>query len=299
MGIAMKKKYVFVVCLLLSITLLSMGVTTLYVHLTQETKEGEFTVVTSFYPMYIATLNLTEQIPGVSLKNLSEPQTGCLHDFQLTPEDMRLLSTADVFVINGGGVESFLEEVAKAYPNLTIVTACEYVELLQDEEEANGHAWMEPGRYMDMVDAIADGLSGADETHRKLYEEHAGEYKEKLSLLCRKLDDLKPRYQGEKVILLHEAFAYLAEALGMQVEYVLDLDEERQISAGEVAQVVQLIEDENISVLFVEERYGKEMAETLQKETGVRICYLDPLNRGEYEPDSYLNVMGENLKLLQ
>ena len=150
MGITMKKKYVFVVCLLLSITLLSMGITTLYVHLTKETKEGDFTVVTSFYPMYIATLNLTDNVEGVTLKNLSEPQTGCLHDFQLTPEDMRLLSTADVFVINGGGVESFLEEVAKAYPNLTIVTACEYVELLQDEEETNGHAWMEPGRYMDM-----------------------------------------------------------------------------------------------------------------------------------------------------
>ena len=80
------------------------------------------TVVTSFYPMYIATLNIVDGVEGVRLENLSEPQTGCLHDFQLTPEDMKLLSTADVFVINGGGIESFMSDVAKAYPKLDVTT---------------------------------------------------------------------------------------------------------------------------------------------------------------------------------
>ena len=68
--------------------------------------DDTLTVVTSFYPMYIAALNIVDGVEGVRLENLSEPQTGCLHDFQLTPEDMKLLSTADVFVINGGGIES-------------------------------------------------------------------------------------------------------------------------------------------------------------------------------------------------
>ena len=72
------------------------------------------TVVTSCYPMYIAALNIVDGVEGVRLENLSEPQTGCLHDFQLTPEDMKLLSTADVFVTNGGGIESFMSDVAKA-----------------------------------------------------------------------------------------------------------------------------------------------------------------------------------------
>ena len=68
------------------------------------------------------------------LENLSEPQTGCLHDFQLTPEDMKLLSTADVFVINGGGIESFMSDVAKAYPKLDVVEACEDVALLSEDD---------------------------------------------------------------------------------------------------------------------------------------------------------------------
>lgn len=68
----------------------------------------KFTVVTSFYPVYIAAANVVGDCPDILLKNLSEPQTGCLHDFQLTPEDMKLLSTADLFgQRRGNGVVSY------------------------------------------------------------------------------------------------------------------------------------------------------------------------------------------------
>ena len=137
-----------------------MGLTGWYVSQTQEQTDGqELTVVTSFYPMYIAAENVIGDADGVRLENLSEPQTGCLHDFQLTPEDMKLLSTADVFIINGGGIESFMKEVAEAYPNLKIIEACENISLLSGEEDdthhhegeteeehahgdVNAHAWM-------------------------------------------------------------------------------------------------------------------------------------------------------------
>lgn len=292
------KKYLFVCGLLLSILILSLGITAVYVNQTKE-KEEDFTIVTSFYPMYIAAQNITDGVEGVHLLSLSEPQTGCLHDFQLTPEDMKQLSTADVFVVNGAGVESFLEEVAQAYPKLHMITACEYIELLQDGEEANGHAWMDVSRYQDMVMTIAEGLSEADPAHGRDYKNNASVYGESLALLARQAESLRKNRQGQKVILLHEAFAYLAETLGMQVCYVMDLDEERQISAGEVADVVALIQREQVTALFAEERHGKEMAETLKEETGINIIYLDPLNRGDYEKDSYLKNMEHNLKLLR
>mgnify|MGYP000426439800 FL=1 len=151
---------------------------------TKNTDEADdmLTVVTSFYPMYIATLNIVDGVEGVRLENLSEPQTGCLHDFQLTPEDMKLLSTADVFVINGGGIESFMSDVAKAYPKLDVVEACEDVALLSEDDadsdhdhdheadaesdsahdhdhgDENAHAWMSVPRYRTMVQTIASRL---------------------------------------------------------------------------------------------------------------------------------------------
>ena len=133
----MKKKCRFVGIMFLCIIIVCTVLVMIYERATNNnTKENEnFTVVTSFYPMYIAALNIVDGADGVTLENLSEPQTGCLHDFQLTPEDMKLLSTADLFVINGGGIESFMSDVAKAYPDLTVVEACKNVELINESEE--------------------------------------------------------------------------------------------------------------------------------------------------------------------
>ena len=133
----MKNKYVFTAVLLAVILFVGSVLTMAYVRTEQkkeEAKDGDLLVVTSFYPMYVAAENVIGDVEGVTLENLSEPQTGCLHDYQLTAADMKLLSKADVFIVNGGGIESFLSDVAESYPNLKIVQACDGIDLLESAE---------------------------------------------------------------------------------------------------------------------------------------------------------------------
>lgn len=295
------------------------------------------TVVTSFYPMYIATLNIVDGVKGVRLENLSEPQTGCLHDFQLTPEDIKLLSTADVFVINGGGIESFMSDVAKAYPKLDVVEACEDVALLSDDEsdsdhdhdhdadaesysdhdhdheadtetdsahdhdhgDENAHAWMSVPRYRTMVKTIASHLAQKDEAHAEEYYANAEKYDAKLAKLEKEQDSLKSLTDGQNIVIFHEAYAYVADDFSMNVCYLLDLDEERSVSAGEIKQVISAIKDDGVSVILAEELYGKSMGDTVSRETDVHVVYIDPLNRGEYDKDSYLDGMEQNIELIK
>jgi len=35
--------------------------------------------------MYVMTLNVAGEAPGVTVECLAKPSTGCLHDYQLTP----------------------------------------------------------------------------------------------------------------------------------------------------------------------------------------------------------------------
>ena len=165
-----RKKYGFVFCLLVVIAMISLGTVSIYVN-HEEKKEAteQLRVVTSFYPMYVAAMNVTDSCESVTLENLSEPQTGCLHDYQLTPEDMVLLSKADVFIINGGGIENFLSEVASRYPNLTIIEAGEGIEMSGE----NAHLWMDTEKYQKQVQNIAKGLSEVDETNKKIYQKNA------------------------------------------------------------------------------------------------------------------------------
>ena len=253
------------------------------------------TVVTSFYPMYIAALNVVGENDHIRLENLSEPQTGCLHDYQLTPADMQLLSTADAFIINGGGIESFLGEVAEQYPELTIINASEQVDLIED----NAHAWMNIEDYMTQVKTIETELSAADPADADQFSENAEAYLAKLSSLKEQADAVKPLTEGKNIVIFHEAYEYVAEEFGMQVSYVMDLDEERQVSAGEVADVVRAVTDGGVRVILAEELYGKDMGDTVESETDAKVCYLDTLVRGDYDADSYLNAMQQNITLLK
>ncbi len=306
---------------------------------TKNTDEADdmLTVVTSFYPMYIATLNIVDGVEGVRLENLSEPQTGCLHDFQLTPEDMKLLSTADVFVINGGGIESFMSDVAKAYPKLDVVEACEDVALLSEDDadsdhdhdhdadtesdsdhdhdheadaesdsahdhdhgDENAHAWMSVPRYRTMVQTIASRLAKKDAKHADEYYANAKAYDAKLAVLEEKINSIKSLTNGQNIIIFHEAYAYVADDFSMNACYLLDLDEERSVSAGEIKQVIGAIKDDGVSVILAEELYGKSMGDTVSRETDVHVVYIDPLNRGEYDKDSYLYGMEHNIELIK
>lgn len=309
---------------------------------TKNTDESDdtLTVVTSFYPMYIAALNIVDGVDGVRLENLSEPQTGCLHDFQLTPEDMKLLSTADVFVINGGGIESFMSDVAKAYPKLDVVEACEDVAFLSEDADTesesdhdhdhdadtesdsdhdhdhdadaesdsdhdhdhgdeNAHAWMSVPRYRTMVQTIASRLAEKDAKHADEYYANAKAYDAKLAVLEEKIDSLKSFTGGQNIIIFHEAYEYVADDFSMNACYLLDLDEERSVSAGEVKQVIGAIKDDGVSVILAEELYGKSMGDTVSRETDVHMVYIDPLNRGDYDKDSYLDGMEHNIELIK
>ncbi len=297
-----RSKYIFVAVLLLVLSFVAIIIGSIArdrkATYSSENGEDGLTIVTSFYPMYIATLNIVDGVDGITLKNLSEPQTGCLHDYQLTPEDMILLSTADVFIINGGGIEEFLMDVVEAYPDLTIIDTSEDVELLGD----NTHIWMSVPRYESQVNTIARSLSEIDVSNEDAYLSNLAKYDEKLQSLIERSLNISSLIEDTRVISFHEAYEYLADDFSLEITYTMDLDEERSVSAGEVAEVIDKITQDNISVILAEETYGSKMAGMVQEETDVNVIYLDTLVRSndmEYDKDSYVDVMNHNYDLIE
>ena len=333
----MRNKYVFVLVMLLCISLVSAGFTGIYLAKNnQMDNDSDITIVTSFYPMYIATMNVTDGIDGIKLENLSEPQTGCLHDFQLTPEDMKLLSKADVFIVNGGGIETFMKDVAAAYPNLKIIEACENLDLLSEESDSesdheeehdheedyvheenydheeehdhgeehnhgdvNAHAWMSVELYRQQVLNIADELAKVDAGNAQAYADNAKNYDGELAKLQEEQQKIFNYTNNQNIVTLHEAFKYIAKDYSMNVCADMDLDEERQISAGEVAGIISSIKEENVSFVLAEELYAKDIAKVIESETDAEVIFIDPLNRGEYKADSYIENMSKNIELLK
>ena len=290
----MKQKYQFTAFLLFVVAAGAILFVRLYGRGSTAAEDEKLKVVTSFYPIYIAAANVAGDCEGIEVVNLSEPQTGCLHDFTLTPKDMQLLSTADLFLINGGGMETFLEEVALQYPSLAIA---ETADGLLDGD--NAHVWMGIAKYRAQAGAVLDALIGIAGEYQEELKANAAGYDAKLAGLQSQQEELKNAISGSKIISFHEGYEYLAADYGLETVFTLDLDEERQTGAGEVADVINAVKNDGADVIFAEELYGSEMVQTVQREADVKVCFLDTLVRGDNSLDSYINGMQENIDILK
>lgn len=328
-----REKAIFVFLLLSCIALFFLGSTAIYLKSTKsvysaDAEKESFVITASFYPVYIAALNVAGDIDGVEVRNLTQPQTGCLHDYQLTTEDMKAMADSDVLLINGGGIESFVSKVAKTYPKLSIINlSASFAEFPEEDEEEedhdhedaahedadhedadhdhdhdhgeqNSHFWMDIDLYRKEVESMEEGLSIRDPVHADQYKKNAEAYLKKLESLQSEEAELKAALSGKKVVVFHEAFLYLAEDLDMQVTMTMDLDEERQVSAGEVRQVLDALALSDDKIIFAERTYGEEMGDRMTEEASATVIYLDPLTRPkdgqESEQDGYLLAMQEN-----
>lgn len=264
---------------------------------------NKLTIVTSFYPMYISTLNIVKDIPDVEVINMTAPQTGCLHDYSLSTKDLKTLSSADIFVINGAGMESFLDDVIDEYSDLKIIEASNGISLIEDtDHDVNPHVWVSISKNIEEVSNIAKELSAFDPNHASEYEANADAYIAKLENLRTEMHAALDNVNNKDIITFHEAFPYFAEEFNLNIAGVIEVEPDSEPSAKEVENIISIINEKNIKALFTEPQYSSKIADTIAKETGASIYTLDPIVTGDANEnayDDYIVKMQENLNTLK
>jgi zinc transport system substrate-binding protein len=294
----MKKIGILILSVILSLTLMSCSKTSVN---TGPDKSDETLIVTSFYPMYIFTSNIANNVEGVKVVNMTEPQTGCLHDYQLVPSDMKVLEKADIFVINGAEMESFLDKVTSQLSTLTIIEAAAGMDLLEDEHgEANPHVWVSISGAIQEVKNITEGLVKADPANEAAYRKNSEEYIERLENLKQSMHEALNDIRTRDIVTFHEAFPYFASEFNLNIITVIEREPGSEPSAGELAATINAIKDAQAKVLFREPQYPAKAAESIAAQTGGKLYILDPVVTGPKEAplDSYEKTMEENLNVL-
>ncbi len=276
----------------------------------------EKVVVTSFYPIYILTRNLTVGIDDIRVENLAAPNTGCLHDYQLLTGDMRTLSGAQVLMINGAGMESYLDTVTAQFPKLIIVDASQNIPLLDsqgenahaheegaifDEHEDNAHIWLDAKNAISMVENLRNGLQSAFPEYSEVLSQNAVTYIQRLESLD---TELKAGLEGiphKDIITFHEAFPYFARAYGLHVAAVVNREPGEALSPAQLAELTDLVKTLGVPPLFTEPQYPDLAARTLAAETGAKVYELDPLVTGPVDDKAltaYEDGMRKNMQVL-
>lgn len=260
---------------------------------------GDFIIASSFYPVHIMVLNITKDIPGVKAVCLTKPFTGCLHDYQLTPDDLVRLEKARIFIINGYGMEGFLDKVTAQLPKLKVITAGENIPVLTSADgEINPHVWVSVGNNITQVKNIGGQLALQDPAHADQYRRNTAAYVQKLEELHAGMKKELAQISSRDIITFHEAFPYFADEFGLHVAAVIEREPGAEPSAAELAAMIRLINASGIKVIFTEPQYPAQTAETISRETQAKIFSLDPAVTGPDSPDAYLDIMENNLTVL-
>ncbi len=270
----------------------------------ENTKDpNKLKIVTSFYPIYIETINIAGNVDGVEVVNLTKPQTGCLHDYQLTTEDMKTLETADIFIVNGLGMENFLDKVTSAQKDLKIIDASKSDEiyLLKDGDEFNPHVWMSVTYSMQQVKAITQQLCEVDPAHADAYKKNALEYLNKLSALRDEMHLALDNLPHKDIVTFHEAFPYFAAEFKLNIVSVIEREPGTEPTPQELKETIEKVNSLPVKILFIEPQYSPKAADTIARETGAEISVLDPIVTGEAKlesADDYILKMRINKDVL-
>ena len=262
-----------------------------------------FVIVTSFYPMYISTINITRDVPGVEVINMTKPQTGCLHDYQLVPDDVQKLEKASAFVVNGAGMEAFLDKAVKQQPKLKIVDASKGIVLLKDENgEENPHVWVSVSNAIIQVKNIAEQLAALDPANAEKYKSNANVYTKKLESLREDMHSNLDNVKTKDIITFHEAFPYFAKEFNLNIIDVIEREPGTEPSPKELEETIDKVKQLKVKALFAEPQYPAKAAEVISKETGAKVFTLNPAVTGESKPnayDDYIIIMKKNLDVLK
>ena len=271
-------------------------------------------IVTSFYPMYIFTINLTNGIDGVEVQNLTKQVEGCIHNYQLLPSDMVTLNNTALLVTNGAGMEPFLDKVSKQNPNLAIVDASKGIKLLgsnhhhysdehnhddKHEHEYNSHVWLSVPNAIIQVENIATALKTALPNDSEKIESNKQEYIKRLKALDGQIKSELESYKGTPIITFHEAYDYFASEYGLLIIGSLETDHGEEPSAKQIASFTKTINEFKIPALFIEPEYKGTSANILASETGIKVYTLNPITSGQDSLTAYEDIMKSNLSVIK
>lgn len=257
-------------------------------------------VLASFPPLYCFAANVAGDEAAVqSLLITVGP-----HDYRPSPRDAVKLQGADLFLINGLGLdESFANTLKNSAgsPRLRLVEVGEGVKNLhtvgKDEHDHHGHnhgehdphVWLGIDQAVAMVGTIRDELARVDLEHADEYKENAAKYVKALRKLEADGQKMLEAKKSKRIVSFHESLGYFAHTFGLDVADVIEVVPGEPPSPGHLAELVELCRDKKkpVVAIAVEPQYPKSTsAQTVKdalrgKGLKVPLVEVDPLETAD------------------
>ncbi len=231
------------------------------------------------------------------------------HVYQPTPADAKALAAADLVVVNGLGLEGWLDRLIQASgTKAPIIVASRGVQpqTMQDGDTekpklvTDPHAWQNPANGRIYVGNLAEALANTDPAHAAGYRQRAQAYSQELAALdgwVRQQIDQVPAAK-RKIITTHDAFGYFGKAYGVTFLAPEGISTDSEPTAAGLGRLAKQIKKEQIRALFIESMTDPRLMQTLARESGAVVggtVYSDSPSPPGGPADSYVKMFRHNV----
>jgi zinc transport system substrate-binding protein len=244
------------------------------------------------------------------------------HEYEPTVQDRATVAKAGLIIRNGLNIDTWVDKMAADNKSAAVLDIGQVVkergiQPLQTEEVSvtpasetrsgeaedvsagNPHIWLDPRVQAMAAEAIRDALIRIDPAHGEGYETRAKAYLEDLRKLDEDFAQAAKTFKQKDFIGFHSAYAYLAQRYGLnQVAAVEELPDQGP-SLAQQANIIKLIQEKHIKVIFLENAFSPKDADRVKEETGVKTGILQPLETYDDLNQTYVSLMRENLAALK
>jgi zinc/manganese transport system substrate-binding protein/manganese/iron transport system substrate-binding protein len=234
------------------------------------------------------------------------------HDFEPSPADVAAIAKADMLVINGVGLERWLDDTVKSAGfKGTTVDSSKGVQIRQAEDAkaepaGDPHIWQSAPNAKIMATNIEQALAAADPDAAAFFKASLDAYDTKLDALdagiAKRIDSLA----NKKLVTNHDAFGYYVDRYHLEFigSIIPGFDTTAELSAKDVADIVAKTKATGVKAIFSEASLPPKTAETIAKEAHVKVVegedalYGDSLGPPGSAGATYLEMMEHNTKTI-
>jgi ABC-type Zn uptake system ZnuABC Zn-binding protein ZnuA len=260
--------------------------------------------------------DIAQNVAGDRLKIDSLLPTGLdPHAFVPTPRDVAKIADSQVLILNGRGLESWLEPILKsAGDQRLLIEAAAGLKSRQsqggeptpdEEQDGDPHFWLDPNSVLSYVDNIRDGLSQADPPGKDVYAKNAEGYKAQLRELDGWIKTQVAQIPPQRRLLVtnHESLGYFADRYGFKVVGTIlpSFSTGASPSAQELAQLVEHVRASGAPAIFLETGSSTQLADQLAREAGVNVVtelYSHSITAPGGDAPTYIDMMKFNVNVI-
>jgi zinc transport system substrate-binding protein len=263
--------------------------------------DGRSQVVAAFYPLQY----VTEQVGGdrVKVTNLVQPGAEP-HDLELKPSQLAGLGRADLVVYLRGfqpNVDGAVDQqAAKVAFDAAAVQPLRDASAGAEHEGKDPHIWLDPIRFAEVADKVAERLAKLDPAHAADISGRAAKLRGRLEALDQEYSTGLAQCRRHEIVTSHAAFGYLASRYKLTQIPLTGLSPEETPTPQHLSEVAARARQYKTTTIFFETLVSPKIAETLAKEVGAKAEVLDPIEGVKAgSSDDYVSVMRSNLTRLR